>query len=117
MKKGRSDVNNPELHAPAEALVLIAVAAIPTLVIPFGENPFEPHKAALLWASAAAGTAAALASPKLLTQLIRERPWTRRLAIAAGCSVASIALSSILSPAPALAWWGSGLRRFGAVTE
>src|SRR5438876_3062232 len=112
MKKGRSDVNHPELQsAPAaEALVLIAVAAVPTLVIPFGENPFEPHKAALLWAATAAGAAVLLASPKHLTQLIRERPWTKRLAIAAGCSVASIAVSSILSPAPALAWWGSGLR-------
>ncbi len=119
MKKGRAGVNRLELDiAPAaEALVCVAVAAVPSLVIPFGENPFEPHKAAFLWAATSAGAAALIASPEQLSRLIRERPWTKRLAIAVGCSLVSIAVSSILSPAPALAWWGSGVRRFGALTE
>jgi len=109
MKKGRAEINHHEHgSAPAaEALVLLLLAAVPSLVIPFAENPFEPHKAALLWAATAAATAALLASPSRLIQSLRERTWTRRLAIAAGCSIASIAASSILSPAPTLAWWGS----------
>src|SRR5207247_9170038 len=89
----------------------------PSHQMPFDENPFGPHKAALLWAVTAAATAAVLASPSRMIQRLRERTWTRRLAIAAGCSIASIAASSILSPAPTLAWWGSGVRRFGALTE
>src|SRR5206468_12579220 len=106
MSKGRAKTTHHEHgSAPAaEALVLLLLAAVPSLVIPFAENPFEPHKAALLWAVTAAAMAALLASPPRVIQRLRERTWTRRLAIAVGCSIASIAASSILSQAPTLAW-------------
>ena len=72
-----------------------------------------------MWATAA-GAAAALA-PILAARrrTFDGRPWTRGFTIVTGAVVLSTLVSFAFSPshAHALTWWGSGLRRFGALTE
>jgi O-antigen ligase len=121
MRTGREKVNDAvDAPAPsiAEAAVLLALAAIPSLVLPFGQNPFEPHKAALLWVLLSAAIASGFAVAVRMATL-PSQPWTKRLTLAATATAALLTVSFALSPstARALAWWGSGLRRDGAFTE
>lgn len=101
----------------AEAAVFLTLTACPSVLMAFADNPFEPHKAAFLWVFALAGVAAIVSDLPRLRRLTIDRPWTRGLAGTAICLAVVLAVSATRSQSPALAWWGSGLRRYGAWTE
>lgn len=106
-----------ESASAAEAAILVAVATCPALLIPFADHPFEPHKAAFLWVAAAAAFGAALSTPHASWRRIRALDgWPRALIFCAAITVVTTLVSTVLSEAPALAWWGSPLRRQGTLT-
>ena len=120
MRETRPDVNRSvaaKSVPAAEAALLLAVTACPSLLIPFADNPFEPHKAAFLWAAAVTAAAAIVCAVPRLKRLAADRPWTRWLVQVAIGSAVALVISASLSWSPALAWWGSGLRRYGGFTE
>lgn len=97
--------------------MLLAVTACPSLVIAFGDSPFEAHKAAFLWVAASAGLGAIVSDVPRLKRMLVDRPWTRWLAAVAVASAVALAVSTAGAASPRMAWWGSGLRRHGTVTE
>jgi hypothetical protein len=111
-------VNVAEQSTVAELALLFALVVCPALLIPFAENPFEPHKAAFLWTAVFTSAAALIVSGVGdIKALIAERPAFRWIVTASLCSVAAMIVSVSISESPALAWWGSGLRRYGGLTE
>ncbi len=105
-------------HPAAEAAILLAVATCPVLIVPFASNPFEPHKAAFLWMTAAAASAALASAPGLVRRRLRELDGRHHLfLLALACAALGLCLSATFSEAPHLAWWGSVLRRYGALTQ
>ena len=116
----KSDVNGErtaDVTVAVEAALLLAIAACPTLLVPFGDSPFESHKAAFLWVAAAIGLTAGLMAARTWTPLASKHFWMRCFLVTATLAAVALMISIWLSPAPALAWWGSGLRRFGGSTE
>lgn len=109
---------SPRPAAAAEAAVLLAIATCPVLVIPFANNPFEPHKAAFLWTMTAAACAAVACAPVVGWRRLRELDgWSRVVLVGLACAVAGLCISAARSDGPSLAWWGSTLRRYGALTQ
>lgn len=105
-------------HPAAEAALLLAVATCPALIIPFASHPFEPHKAAFLWMTAAAACAAVAFAPVVVWGQLRRFGGGRRLfLLGLACAMAGLCLLATFSEAPHLAWWGSILRRYGAATQ
>src|SRR5215475_12383944 len=102
-------------HA-SEAAVLLALVTCPSLLIPFADNPFEPHKAAFLWLAVAASSGALLFAP---AWRLREKfgRFPRLLLPFVTVALLAVVISTLGSEAPALSWWGSPLRRFGALTD
>ena len=120
MGRKKSDVNGEriaDIALAAEAALLLAITACPTLLVAFGDSPFEAHKAAFLWAAAAISLTAGLLAGRRWAALASDHFWIRCLLVTVALTAAGVILSVWLSPAPALAWWGSGLRRFGGSTE
>lgn len=112
----------PGRHQPGssatEAALLLAMATCPVLVIPFASNPFEPHKAAFLWVMAAAACAPVVGAPAFAWRRLRALDAGRRLILLGlACAVAVLCLSAARSEGASLAWWGSTLRRYGALTQ
>jgi hypothetical protein len=102
---------------PAHTPILFALVTCPALVMPFGENPFEPHKAAFLWTTTAAACAAIIGSPATCRRLATALDdWRRLMVLFAGIAAIAMLVSTMLSEAPQLAWWGSALRAHGTFT-
>src|SRR6266496_3156528 len=101
-----------------ESAVLMALTTCPSLLIPFAANPYEPHKAAFFWPCAAvAGVACALPYASRHVRGPVRVEWTRVLVACAAVTMLAMLFSTARSDAPALAWWGSALRRQGAITQ
>lgn len=120
MKRNDRDVNSgraADITLAAESALLLALTACPAILIPFGDSPFEAHKGALLWVAAATSITASLIGVRRWLAVVLDRPWMRSLLVAAVASAVALAVSVVLSQAPALSWWGSGLRRYGGSTQ
>lgn len=108
----------PARYAAAEAALLLAATTCPVLFVPDASNPFEPHKAAFLWMAAVVACAAIASSPAVAWRRFRESERPHRLFLSGlAVAIAGLCLSAFFSEAPHLAWWGSALRRDGALTQ
>jgi hypothetical protein len=111
-------VLSAEYAAVAEVALLLALIVCPSLLIPFAANPFEPHKAAFLWTAAVISVVALIVGSGVhLRKSMVERSAPRWLVITVLCLSLSVVVSVWISESPGLAWWGSGLRRYGGLTE
>lgn len=118
MKRAPSEPNRPAQELATEIALLVAVAVCPAVVIPQGFHPFDTHKAPLLWTAAAAVFAALVASFFVRRSMAwPANGWRRALIVLAALGTVAMVVSTIRSEAPALAWWGSALRRYGTLTE
>src|SRR5207249_11445309 len=102
----------PRLEPEAtEALVILSLVVCPALLIPFANNPFEPHKAAFLWTAGFAACVAAATSLSIRPEPLRAAhgPTSWLLACIALATIVMF-VSTARSESPALAWWGSPVR-------
>ena len=98
-----------------QAAILLAIVTVPALFIPFAQNPFEPHKAAFLWVAASAAIAAgALHARRVISSANKLQ---RAAVVVVALTTAAMIVSTVMSDAPHLAWWGSTLRAYGTLTE